>query len=206
MSVLLVFYLATFQPTSAMRYAITRKGNCQDKKGSALITLRKLDCEKIGGRFTGSPKSFQWVDCYLDWCRVPFSGKISSSTIYTICPKDEQTRKTLRREPVEFFRPKSSLNVKAGDCRLLNGQMKGSPSLNQWVDCYLRLCPFSGTTRNGLKGVMMSQVNECKGSKIGYGSTRLSYKDCSIMGGHSNGRHNVGNSLINCVMDFCEEY
>ena len=75
-----------------------------------------------------------------------------------------------------------------------------------WRDCYLKWCPNAGSNRNGMKGVLMSQINECRSSKLAHGSMVLNNKDCSRMGGEASGRHIIGNSPVNCVFDLCEAY
>ena len=193
--------------TYSMQFALTKKGYCREKAGSAILKMEKRDCEKIGGTYNGRVTPSRWIDCYLDWCKIPLLGfEISDSISYIISPKNEQTLITPFSTPTEKFRPSGVIKMRVGDCKKLNGLIDKKLGLNQWIDCNLKFRPYSGSARTGRSGVMLSQAGDCGKFNDGYGSILLSYDDCAAMGGMSNKRRGVGTTMINCILDFCEVY
>ena len=204
-SVVIILSIGTIQYSSATQCVATRIGQCINQLGYGSIKMKLNECQKIGGHPSGIPSSLEWNDCYLDWCKVPFGQEVARSTVYTICKPDEQTLVTLFSAPIEIFRPYGIIRMKAGDCRSMNGFMNGRPSFHQWTDCHLKFCPFSGNNSGGIKGVVVSQVNECGSFTIGYGIIVMKYRDCANMGGTVPHGHVTGNPWINCQLDFCEK-
>lgn len=197
---LLLVSIISFKLTIGFQYVVSKKGSCLDKKGSALIKMNKEACRKIGGRYS---KTSSLVDCYLDWCKVPYSGGISHSTVYTICGSDEQSIKTYRHTPIQDFRPYGVFEMRGEDCKAINGRvLNGKPRSFSMVACYVKLCPFSGNNRYELKGMVLSAKNEC--SQLVSASTLLSSADCRSMVGSMSQMRVVGNSKGKCYLDVCE--
>ena len=120
----IILSIGTIQYSSATQFVATKKGECINPKGYGIIRMRGFECGKIGGRFNNinvHPDLNQWIDCHLDWCEVPFSGKVAKSIVYTVCKPDEQILETLFSSSVDIFRPLGAIKLRAEDCGLMNG-------------------------------------------------------------------------------------
>ena len=191
--------MMSIESSTGFQFVASTRGSCIKKKGSAVIKMKMEACRKIGGRYSKNPGL---VDCNLEWCDVPYAGAISRSMVYTICKADEQNLKTYIHTPIQDFRPYGVFEMKQGDCKAMNGWMKGNSGPFASIDCHLKLCPFSGNSRYDLKGMILSPANQC--GRLVSGSTLLTSRDCMSMGGNMSRMRVVGNSKAKCILDFCE--